>query len=547
MWLHLGQYWIRCLKSDYQAETHFGDGSKKKNGCESKKEGYECDKTFHQLLYDNLESCKMRLESVEEKCERSEQLEHARKNISKKEENCNVENINVKVNNKQLIEGKSIKNELYIPFSFIKKHFEIYGKFKDDTAKKKVFDWKHSLINVTKIGAYSSNGVYVVGNQQGNVGQRSKVLYIDGVYEVPVSNQWDKNGYFYPIQIAQFGLSHYSKYLLDKKSGKVAEREKIKNERWNISPGCLLKKKFDKQKGRHVLHFDTKGDRKGTGIFIKFEQPKKKKNFISFDIKFKNPGTAGNAKKTSKKSLQKSIALDSILKLRIVGSAWLDTTVLSSAAHDVMFMKAADWLLKFQDFNGGWSVNVTRKITKSVVINPGWYSAMGQGQAISLLTRVYDFTKKQVYLDAALRAVKLFDIDVKDGGIVSRVLGVYRIYEEYPSTPSFHVLNGFIFSLIGLYDLSQTKVLDANSERLYKQGIDTLLRIMPLYDNGHGTFYDLRHIALPGSQPNRARWDYHAVHINQLQLLMQIHPHQTFDSLLKRWVGYAAGVPAPHN
>ena len=28
---------------------------------------------------------------------------------------------------------------------------------------------------------------------------------------VPVSNQWDKNGYIYPIQVAQYGLSHYSK------------------------------------------------------------------------------------------------------------------------------------------------------------------------------------------------------------------------------------------------------------------------------------------------------------------------------------------------
>lgn len=32
---------------------------------------------------------------------------------------------------------------------------------------------------------------------------------------VPVSTQWDVNGYYYPIQIAQFGLSHYSKYVLE--------------------------------------------------------------------------------------------------------------------------------------------------------------------------------------------------------------------------------------------------------------------------------------------------------------------------------------------
>jgi len=30
---------------------------------------------------------------------------------------------------------------------------------------------------------------------------------------VPVSNQWDKKGYFYPIQVAQYGLSHHAKLL----------------------------------------------------------------------------------------------------------------------------------------------------------------------------------------------------------------------------------------------------------------------------------------------------------------------------------------------
>ena len=33
---------------------------------------------------------------------------------------------------------------------------------------------------------------------------------------VPLSTQWNKDGYFYGIQIAQFGLSHYSKNLTEK-------------------------------------------------------------------------------------------------------------------------------------------------------------------------------------------------------------------------------------------------------------------------------------------------------------------------------------------
>ena len=33
---------------------------------------------------------------------------------------------------------------------------------------------------------------------------------------IPITIQWDINGYFYPIQIAQYGLSHYSKNLIEK-------------------------------------------------------------------------------------------------------------------------------------------------------------------------------------------------------------------------------------------------------------------------------------------------------------------------------------------
>lgn len=34
---------------------------------------------------------------------------------------------------------------------------------------------------------------------------------------VPISTQWSPKGHFYPIQIAQFGLSHYSKHLTEPK------------------------------------------------------------------------------------------------------------------------------------------------------------------------------------------------------------------------------------------------------------------------------------------------------------------------------------------
>ena len=212
-----------------------------------------------------------------------------------------------------------------------------------------------------------------------------------------------------------------------------------------------------------------------------------------------------------------------------------------------MFLSASKWLLKFQDKQGGWSVNVTRKIIPEVVSPPGWRSAMGSGQAISLLCRAYAYTKQPIYLKAAISALKLFKVPVSKNGFVSTVMGDLKMFEEYPANPSLHVLNGFIFSLIGLYDLSKTDENNDLAKQLFDNGIRTLLKILPMYDNGSGTFYDLRHIVIPGVEPKRARWDYHAVHLGQLELLNLIKPNPIFDKILLRWKKYVNGVPARHN
>ena len=39
--------------------------------------------------------------------------------------------------------------------------------------------------------------------------------------------------------------------------------------------------------------------------------------------------------------------------------------------------------------------------------------------------------------------------------------------------------------------------------------------MLPLYDNGKGSNYDLQHF-IKRKAPNRARWDYHTVHIQQV-------------------------------
>lgn len=36
---------------------------------------------------------------------------------------------------------------------------------------------------------------------------------MSGVNGLPVSNQWQETPYFYPVQVSQFGLQHYSRLI----------------------------------------------------------------------------------------------------------------------------------------------------------------------------------------------------------------------------------------------------------------------------------------------------------------------------------------------
>lgn len=177
------------------------------------------------------------------------------------------------------------------------------------------------------------------------------------------------------------------------------------------------------------------------------------------------------------------------------------------------------------------------------------YSAMGQGHAISVLMRAYQHSGGDLrYLQSAVAALRPFRIPSYQGGVLATFLGKYGWYEEYPTHPPSFVLNGFIYSLLGLYDLMTIGPAAHGREAalLFQQGMSALKGMLPLYDTGSGTSYDLRHFTL-GVAPNIARWDYHATHVNQLLLLSTLDDARVLDTTAKRWLGYLKGKRSAHN
>ena len=234
-----------------------------------------------------------------------------------------------------------------------------------------------------------------------------------------------------------------------------------------------------------------------------------------------------------------------ITKVELRGQGHIHNITFTTNDHLVHFHDAAEWVLRNQDDKGGWPMPVKRPLGTDT-LQPGWYTALGQGVCISLLARAYGITKDERYLEAAMKGTKLFSIPSEDGGVKAVFMDKYVWYEEYPTQPPSFVLNGFILSLFGLYDLATTAPSPQNGEskRLYDEGITSLKAMLPLYDIGTRTVYDLRHYTML-TLPNVCRWDYHNLHVLLLNHLETIDTDPIFKEYGERWLKYKSVYKTP--
>jgi hypothetical protein len=209
-------------------------------------------------------------------------------------------------------------------------------------------------------------------------------------------------------------------------------------------------------------------------------------------------------------------------------------------------VRAADWLVAHQAAGGRWEYDFEHTLVGiDVTLIPPWISAMAQGEAMSLLTRVWRDTGENGYLTTAQAALEPFRHAPADGGVAAAFLGdeSHRFYEEYPTQPSSFTLNGFMFSLFGLYDLGQADPA-GDSDELFGAGLETLELALPHYDTGGVSAYHLGHLTNP-PRPVYASLGYHWIHVMQLAALDSIAPNPTLETYHDRWAAYKPPSP-PH-
>lgn len=181
------------------------------------------------------------------------------------------------------------------------------------------------------------------------------------------------------------------------------------------------------------------------------------------------------------------------------------------------FKLISDWAVKNQNTNGSWD-------NFSFIYPDNPYSAMAQGEGVSLLIRAYIQFNNIVYLDAAKKAIDFMLLPLEKGGTA-----LYKneeiIFYEYTHKPP--VLNGWIFSLFGLHDYAiLTK--DQKYQDILNISVKSIKNNLCSFDYGFWSKYNSdKLIASPF---------YHQLHIAQLKVLYHIYGDNEFKTYYEKWI-----------
>lgn len=190
-----------------------------------------------------------------------------------------------------------------------------------------------------------------------------------------------------------------------------------------------------------------------------------------------------------------------------------DSTMLQKA------IACADWAVKNQQPNGGF-------ITFAYKTPDCPYSSMAQGEAISLLLRVYKSTGIQKYFDAAKKAKEFMLLPIESGG-TAKYDGDDIFLFEYTHAPL--VLNGFIFSLWGLFDYC-IFTGDDDARKVLLRTQCALKKKLPVFDMKYWSRYDDgKRIASPF---------YHKLHIAQLRVMYDLFGDSIYKEIAEKWEEY---------
>ena len=200
------------------------------------------------------------------------------------------------------------------------------------------------------------------------------------------------------------------------------------------------------------------------------------------------------------------------------------------------FLRVTDWLASNLEPNqkgiAVWNHRFNWEYRET--LKAPWYSALAQGQGISLLVRAHKESGEARYLHAAGDAFVSFQRSIGDGGVAFIDQSGDLWFEEYIVSPPTHILNGFIWALWGVYDY-WLATNENTARELFARGVRTLLHNLERYDTGFWSLYEQSGTRLP----MLASTFYHRLHVVQLRVMHRLTGEENFARVADRWQSYA--------
>jgi hypothetical protein len=199
------------------------------------------------------------------------------------------------------------------------------------------------------------------------------------------------------------------------------------------------------------------------------------------------------------------------------------------------FFAAAEWLRTHLEPHacGTWVWNHHFDWDYRVRLTAPWYSALAQGQGISLLVRAYLESEDPAWLETAQLAFAAFLKSTADGGVTYTDGNGDTWFEEYIVSPPTHILNGFIWAAWGIHDY-YLATRDDTARLLFSRAVRTLRNNLQDYDLGFWSLYEQSGTMLP----MLASCFYHRLHVVQLRIMHRLTGDSIFAQYANKWESY---------
>lgn len=167
---------------------------------------------------------------------------------------------------------------------------------------------------------------------------------------------------------------------------------------------------------------------------------------------------------------------------------------------------------------------------------PPWVSSLAQGTGLQAMSRAAVRLGRQATVFPLLhRGLTIFDASPPAGVRVPDGAGAH--YLQYSGLPDLKILNGFIQSLVGLYDYAQFTG-DADAGALFQAGDLAARAEVPAYDTGAWSLYSR------GSSSHESDLGYHELLRDFLAQLCQRTAAVEYCGAAQHFTAYLAIPPA---